>query len=453
MQMYNIFFQLQYFSHFSNHIFYLTLQKKAMAIILSNATYIDYATLLFKHSHIRVTEGNNGTIEFLNEVPHDTSDEIIDCKGKYVMHSFACGHHHAYSALARGMGAPKKSPANFYEILKYVWWTLDKCLNKDMIEVSALVTAVASAKNGVTFVIDHHASPFAVNGSLEIMAQAFEKVGVSHLLCYEISDRDGESVTQAGLKETENYLKTHQGLVGLHASFTVSNQTLKEAVSLAEKYNSGIHIHVAEDLYDQNQCLHQHGQKVVERLHKAGVLQFPKTILGHCLHIDDEERNYIAQSPAWVVQNSESNLNNNVGFFNAKGLDKNRIMLGTDGMHSDMLRSAKAAFFVGQPFDSIDYSGIYQRFTNIHRYIETNQFKGNGLNNLVVLDYDSPTAFHKDNFLGHFVFGIESRHVEHVISNGKLIVKNKKIQTIDETALLKQSQELSTVLWKKMQAL
>jgi len=424
-----------------------------MALILSNATYIDNQTLSFTKTHIRVTEGYKGKIEFLDKIPNDNHDEIIDCNSKYVMHSFACGHHHAYSALARGMGAPKITPANFYEILKYIWWTLDKCLNKDMIEVSALLTAVASAKNGVTFVIDHHASPFAVNGSLEIMANAFEKVGVSHLLCYEISDRDGEEISQAGLKETENYLKSHQGLVGLHASFTVSNQTLKQAVSLAEKYNSGIHIHVAEDLYDQKECLHQHGQKVIERLHKAGVLQFPKTILAHCLHIDDEERNYIAHSPAWVVQNTESNLNNNVGFFNAKGLDKNRIMLGTDGMHSDMLRSAKAAFFVGQPFDSIDYAGIYQRFTNVHHYIETNQFLGDGPNNLVVLDYDSPTAFNQNNFLGHFVFGIESKHVEHVISKGKLIVKNKKIQTIDETSLIKQSQELSTILWKKMQAL
>ena len=115
------------------------------------------------------------------------------------------------------MGAPKKNPENFNEILEYVWWSLDKCLDAEMIEASALYTAMASLKNGVTFVIDHHASPFAIGGSLDIIASAFEKVGASHLLCYEISDRDGTQKAQEGLMETAEYLEENQGLVGLHA--------------------------------------------------------------------------------------------------------------------------------------------------------------------------------------------------------------------------------------------
>jgi cytosine/adenosine deaminase-related metal-dependent hydrolase len=422
-----------------------------MAIILKDATYIDWQTLAFKKTHIKVEEGINGAVTFLTKNTENSEDKIIDCKGKYVTKSFACGHHHAYSALSRGMGAPKKTPENFNEILKYVWWTLDKCLDKEMIEASAYLTAMASAKNGVTFVIDHHASPFAVNDSLEIMAKAFEKVGVSHLLCYEISDRDGLDIAQSGLDETENYLKNNQGLVGLHASFTVSDDTLKKAVKLAEAYKSGIHIHVAEAQSDQNHCLKSYGKRIVQRLNDAGALQFSKTILGHCLHVSDDERTLLKKSPVWIVQNTESNLNNNVGYFNSVGLNEN-IMLGTDGMHSDMLRSAKAAFFVGQGFDNIDYSGVYKRFRNVHRYIHENNFSGDGNNNLVVLDYDSPTDFNASNFLGHFLFGIESRHVEHVISNGKLIVKNRQIQTVDEELLLKQARKLSKILWKKMQA-
>ena len=116
--------------------------------------------------------------------------------------SFAVGHHHVYSALARGMGAPKKNPENFVEILEYIWWTLDKCLDEEMIEYSALTTAIACAKAGSTFVIDHHASPFAVKNSMEIIGKAFDKVGVSHLLCYEISDRDGLEIAEQGLEET-----------------------------------------------------------------------------------------------------------------------------------------------------------------------------------------------------------------------------------------------------------
>jgi len=420
-----------------------------MAIYLKNATFIDWQTLEFKNSNIKVNQGINNGFEFINEIPLNTNEEIIDCTGKYVTKSFVCGHHHIYSALARGMGAPKKNPENFYEILKYVWWTLDKCLDKEMIEASALSTAIACAKSGTTFVIDHHASPYAVEGSLEIIAKAFEKVGISHLLCYEISDRDGLEIANKGLAETENYLKNNQGLVGLHASFTVSNETLKKAVKLSEKYNSGIHIHVAEDKYDQEHCITNYKTNVIERLNNFGVLNSSKTILGHCLHLSENEKQIIKASKVWVVQNSESNLNNNVGYFDSRGLGNN-IMLGTDGMHSDMLRSAKSAFYVGQGFDNIDYSGIYNRFRNAHKYLKLNNFSGDGDNNLVILDYDSPTEFNQNNFLGHFLFGIESKHVQHVIANGKLIVEDKKITTVNEDDILTFSRKESIKLWEKM---
>jgi cytosine/adenosine deaminase-related metal-dependent hydrolase len=424
-----------------------------MSILLKNATYIDWKTLEFSKKNILVKQKNN-VIQFIDNVSQfvkESSPEVIDCTGKLVTKSFAIGHHHAYSALSRGMGLPRKKPDNFYEILNYVWWTLDKCLDPEMIKSSALVTAIASAKAGSTFVIDHHSSPFAVKGSLETIAKAFDKVGVSHLLCYEISDRDGIKITREGLEETESYLKDHQGLVGLHASFTVSNDTLNKAVSLMDRFNSGVHIHVAEDNYDQDFSLRTYGKRVVERLNESGVLRSSKTILGHCLHLDENEKDIVRNSPCWVVQNTESNLNNNVGNFNSEHLGSN-IMIGTDGLHSDMLQSAKAAFFVGQEFDNINYDSVYQRFRNIHRYINENNFFGDDENNLVVLDYDSPTEINQDNFFGHLIFGICSRHVCHVISNGKLIVKNRQIETVNETELLQESKELANRLWKKMQS-
>lgn len=224
-----------------------------------------------------------------------------------------------------------------------------------MVYYSGIATALACAKNGSdTFVIDHHASPYSVKDSLNLLKQAFEKVGISHLLCYEISDRDGEAIARQGLETTEDYLKNSPGLVGLHASFTVGNQTLSEAVNIASRNNSGIHVHVAEDLADQKHSIEHYGKRVVERFADAGALQFPKTILAHCLHLDEHEKGLVKGSPVWVVQNNESNLNNSVGYFNSEGLGS-RIMLGTDGMHSDMLKSAKSAFFTGHNFDSIDY--------------------------------------------------------------------------------------------------
>ena len=422
-----------------------------MSILLKNAQYIDWKSLEFKTTNILVEEGLDGKIQFFgNKIPDRVIHESIDCKGKIVTKSFAVGHHHVYSALARGMGAPKKNPENFYEILKYVWWTLDKALDKEAVEASALATAVACAKAGSTFVIDHHASPNFIEGSLETIARAFDKVGVSHLLCYEITDRDGMEKAEQGLDETENYLKNHQGLVGLHASFTVGDQSMKRAADLMKKYDSGFHIHVAEDNYDQEHAINHYGKRVVQRLDDYGVLESSKTILGHCLHLSDDERKIIRNSKATVVENAESNLNNAVGFFNGAGLGDN-IMLGTDGMHSNMIRSAQQAFFTGQTHDNIDYPGVYQRFREVHHYLEKNHFKGDGDNNLVILDYQSPTPINRDNFLGHFVFGFNSADVQHVISNGRLIVKDRKMQTIDEDEVYAFAQEQAVKLWERMQ--
>jgi cytosine/adenosine deaminase-related metal-dependent hydrolase len=419
-------------------------------IYLKNCTYIDYKTLKFKNTDILVECGIKGKIHFYKEKPKNIQiSENIDCKGQFVTHSFANGHHHVYSALARGMGAPRKSPENFYEVLQYIWWTLDKCLDKDMIKASALATAIACAKSGVCFVIDHHASPNSIKNSLQTIADAFEEVGISHLLCYEITDRDGIALAEKGLNETESYLRTHQGLVGLHASFTVGNDTLKTAVDLAKKYNSGIHIHVAEDDYDQKHCRETYNKSVTERLYEYGVFQFDKTILGHCLYLHENEKKIIAESKSWVVQNMESNLNNRVGYFNGSGLGK-RIMLGTDGMHSDMLQSSKAVFFSGMGHEYNSPAATYERFRNVHNYISKNNLNGDGANNLVILNYDSPTEITEDNFLGHFVYGINSTHVQHVISNGHLIVKNKVLTTVNEEEILNFTRKEGKKLWEKM---
>lgn len=417
-----------------------------MAILLKNATYIEWQTLEFRKTNILVKPGK---VDFFDPASIPTGvDEVIDCTGKLVTKSFVVGHHHAYSALSRGMNPPRKTPTNFYEILKYVWWTLDKCLSTEMVEYSGLVTAMACAKAGATFAIDHHASPNAVSNSLSTLASAFEKVGVNHLLCYEISDRDGELIAQQGLEETDRYLDKHQGLVGLHASFTLGDKTLTSAAELMRRHQSGIHIHVAEGLYDQEHCCQNHDQSVIERLNSFGLLSSSKSILVHCLHLSGNERDIIASSPCWVVQNTDSNLNNNVGYFNSKGLGNN-LMLGTDGMHSDMLQSMKSAYFVGQNFDPMSPMQAYSRLRNAHRYLSSNNFSGDDESNLLVIDYNSPTPVTPDNFAAHLVFGINSSHIRDVISNGKLIVKNHRLTLVDEEALLIESRKIAAYLWKR----
>jgi len=421
-------------------------------MLLENIQYIDWKTFEISKGNLFVPDGINKPIYFLNPIETallPTDYPRIQCEGKFAIKSFVNAHHHAYSALAPGMPLPKIAPQNFHEILQKIWWKLDKALNKEMIEISAAVTAISSAKNGVSFIIDHHASPNSVNGSLQTMANQFDRIGLNHLLCYEISDRDGINIRDEGLNETEEYLQQNQALVGLHAAFTLSDDSLKKARDLAEKYNSGIHIHVAEDAYDQQFNIDKFGKRVVNRLADFGLLDFDKTILAHCIHIDENERKLIAESKAWVVQNPESNLNNQVGFYNSNFLDT-KSMLGTDGMHSNMIRSTQSAYFAGLGKDSIDVPKAYQRLRNVHNYLSNNNFAGDGDNNLTIFDYNSPTPLDSSNFLGHFFYAFENRQIDSLIVNGKFVMKDKVLQNIDEDLVMKEARKLALNLWKKL---
>ena len=360
-----------------------------MSLLLQGARFVDPTTLEIQDGDLLVEEGT----------PDADGDAatVLDCRGRLVTHSFAIAHHHIYSALARGMPPPAKPPRSFVEVLERIWWKLDRQLDEDMIRASAAVAAVEAARCGVTFVVDHHSSPEAAPGSLHIIAEELERVGLGHLLCYELSDRDGPERLREGIAETERYLSKRQGLVGLHASFTVSDDLLHEAVALAKSHRTGVHVHVAEAVSDQEHCLEHHGCRVVERFAGAGALASGATLLAHCLHLDEGERSLVADSEAWVVQNTESNQNNAVGSFDPRGLG-DRIAIGTDGMHGDALASARAAFLAGQTTGGLSPLDAYRRLRRVHDYVEQNGFVGDGPSNLVVLRYDEPTPVTEDNW-------------------------------------------------------
>ncbi len=416
-------------------------------LYLKDADFIDWKTLRMRRGHMLVEPGPWGGARFVKRIP--AKAKALDCSGKLVTKSFVVGHHHIYSALARGMPAPRKSPKNFLEILKYVWWNLDKKLDQDMIIASALSAAAEAAKCGATFIIDHHASPNSAPGSLHIIAQAFELAGLGHLLCYELSDRDGAARAAQGLEETERYLEKRQGLVGLHASFTVGDKLLARASDLAKRCRTGFHVHVAEDEADQAHCRRTHRRRVLERFSKAGVLDSPRTLLAHGLHLNPTERRIFRDSRAWLVHNPESNQNNNVGLFDPRGLG-DRVMLGSDGMHGDMLQSARAAFLGGQASGGLSPMAAYRRLRRAHEYLSRNGFAGDAGNNLVVLDYRPPTPVSSKNWPGHVVYGLSSAHICHVISQGRLIVKRGTLTTLNEDKLLEFSRRQAERLWRRL---
>lgn len=376
---------------------------------------------------------------------------VIDGRGGLAMPGLVCAHHHAYSALARGMPAPPRTPRDFAEILALVWWRLDRALDHDLVRASALAAAIDAVRCGVTCVVDHHASPHAIPGCLDVIADAFDEVGLAHVLCLELSDRDGPDAAAAGLAETARYLAAGRpALVGLHASFTVGDQLLAAAVDLARGHDTGLHLHVAEDRVDQDRCLADHGCRVVERLARAGALDLPGTLLVHGLHLDDAERAAVRASGAWVVQNPESNQNNAVGRFRWEGIDPARVLVGTDGLHGDMLRSARAAFLAGQQ-EGVEPARAWGLLGRNRAYVAAHHPAAARPDDLVLFDYRPPTPLTAANLAGHAMFGLDARHVRTVIAGGEVVLDGGRLTRIDEAATLEFCREQARRLWRRLQ--
>lgn len=418
-------------------------------IHLKNGTYIDWESLDFTTTDLWVEEGVQGRIHFTQPELLPAGMQTIDCHGMFITRALANAHHHIYSALARGMPQPRQTPTNFHEKLQYVWWKLDFALDEEMIRASALASALAAAKSGCAFIIDHHSSPAHTRGSLDIIARALEEAGTGHLLAYEITDRNGHKKALEALEETDSYLSGNQGLVGLHASFTVEDETLKKALEIAQKHQTGIHAHLAEDPVDQEYCLEMYQKRVVQRYADMGFLEPKANIFVHGIHLDSQERKLLKNSDAHIAVNYDSNLNNKVGIFTGKGLS-DHIMLGTDGMHSDMLASSRTAWFTGMNNEKLTPHTVYSRLRQVHHYLKRHNFSGDGENNLMILDYDSPTPVTQANFLGHFFYGLSSAHVKHMISQGRMVLKDRQHLLLDEDTILQEAQKQARRLWERL---
>jgi cytosine/adenosine deaminase-related metal-dependent hydrolase len=245
-----------------------------------------------------------------------------------------CAHHHLYSALARGMPAPPRTPHSFPEILELIWWRLDSALDLEMIRWSAMLGALEALSCGTTAIIDHHESPNAIEGSLEVVAAACAEVGVRVVCAYGVTDRHGPDGARRGLEENRRFLAGGgRGLVGIHAAFTCSEETLEAAAALAAEFGVGVHVHVAEDAVDRD---------AASRLR---MLSAPDWILAHGVHLETA-----SGLQGTVVHNPRSNLNNAVGYARPSRFDQ-PVALGTDGIGGDMLEEFRLAYALDRASD------------------------------------------------------------------------------------------------------
>ncbi|MGD9580365.1 MAG: putative aminohydrolase SsnA [Vampirovibrionia bacterium] len=401
----------------------------------------------------------------INEIAKDI--KVVDAKGKLIMPGMINTHMHLYSTFARGISLSGPPARNFAEVLDKLWWRLDKTLNEEDVYYSALIPLIGCIKSGTTTVIDHHASPFSLKGSLNQIAKAYKHLGLRGALAYEISNRDGDEIANIGIEENVNFIESNldntmlKGLIGLHAMFTLSDETLELISKEADRLKAGVHIHVAEDRYDKDYNIAHYGLSPVQRLNKYGLAK-DNSIFVHCVHIDDADMEIIKSTNTMVVHNPQSNMNNAVGCCRILDLLKQGILLGlgTDGMTFNMFEELGIANVIHkhvQQNSNVGWCEIEQMVTKNNPTIASRLFgktigaieKG-ALADIIVVDYDPPTPLCAGNFWGHMLFGINKTKVLTTIVNGNVLMQDG-ILTIgdEETAINKKSRELSKKFWDR----
>lgn len=441
---------------------------------------IGNATVLTLGENHRVIE--NGAVAFDEKKIHaiGTTEEIRqrypkaklkNVKGRLLMPGIVNTHMHLYSTFARGIALKDAPPTNFVQILERLWWRLDKALTKEDLYLTALIPLLDAVRNGVTTLIDHHASPNCITGSLDVLRDAFRKCGLRGSLCYEISDRDGFEKCDEAFRENANFIRGLKleseadisAMIGLHASFTLSDTSLERAAELMKALQTGVHIHVAEDKADNEDAVNRGYRSVVDRLHRFE-LTGPDSIFVHGVNCDAHDIQTLGLTKTNVIHNPRSNMNNAVGCAPLEKMleEKINVSFGTDGMSASPLEDLVVANMLhkhqaGDPRKI--YGEAWRMFAVNGPRLASKLFKKKvgtleegASPDLVVWDYVPPTPVTAANTYGHLTFGLPFSRVQTTICQGKTLMDDGVLTFLEEgeeEELCAKSRELASSLWER----
>lgn len=394
--------------------------------------------------------------------------EFLDARGGVIMPGLINAHTHIYSALARGLSLRGYHPATFRQVLEGMWWTIDRKLDADATRKSAVATILDCLRMGVTTIFDHHASYGEIPGSLFAIAEEARRLGMRCCLCYEVSDRDGAQKCAEAIRENGEFARYAakdpsdmvKAMFGLHAPFTLSDATLDRCVRENDGV-TGFHVHVSEGMDDVYDSLRNHGRRPVQRLQDHGILG-PKTIAGHCIHVNPAEMEILCQTETMVVNNPQSNMSNAVGVspvlqLLAKGV---LVGLGTDAYTHDMLESAKAALCVQRLnacLPDVAFGETAQMLFVNNARIAARYFqkplgvlRPGAAADVIVMDYKPYTPFDAHNVDGHMLFGMSGRQCRTTVVNGKVLYRDGAFTLVDEEAESAAICETAQALWGRL---
>ena len=411
---------------------------------------------------IRMDPKSGTILEAGPDVTPRELDMTVALPGHLVTPGWVVGHTHLYSALARGMPAPRKTPSNFLETLQYLWWVLDRALDLETVYASGIAGLLSATRAGVTGVIDHHASPNCIPQSLSRLQKAFEETGLRGLLCYEVTDRNSPTEGSVGIAENCRFAAETarhplvRGCMGAHASFTITDPTFDELARVCMDDGLPLHIHLLEDAADRTISVERFGADPVTRLQRRGLLR-PIDILAHGVHLTPTELDLLADANVTLVHNPRSNMNNRVG---RACIQRGRWQLGTDGIDNDIISEARTAFFRGREDNPpIHFPVPMQMMREAQKTLGQafglvlDEIRPEAGADLTILRYEEPTPLGAENFAGHLYFGLDTWAVVGTVVRGRFVLRDNRIVSCDETALMEVARTAARKMSRNMEVL
>ncbi|HDQ14228.1 MAG TPA: putative aminohydrolase SsnA [Sediminispirochaeta sp.] len=395
--------------------------------------------------------------------------KVIDGSGKIVFPGLVCSHHHYYSGLARGIMANVGPTPDFVSVLRNLWWKLDRGLDEETLYYSSIINSIEAIKSGTTAVIDHHASPNYIRGSLGTVKQSFVETGLRGMTCYEVTDRNGREGMLEGIEENRAFAEEAErekrsgerhlveAAIGGHAPFTIPDEGLKAIADLVESSGRGFHVHVAEGKYDVSYSHLHYNRDIMSRLDDFGLLN-DKSLFVHGVHLSAEDVEKVNGADAFLIHNPKSNMNNGVGY-NHRLPEYRNVAIGTDGIGANMFEEYKFAFFKHMDaHGSLGPDAYLQYLYNGNRILERyfgeqfGKLEAGYKADLVISDYQAPTPLEAENLAGHLAFGISSTDVRTVIIDGELVYEDREFP-FDAREIFQQSQNAARKLWNNINKL
>jgi 5-methylthioadenosine/S-adenosylhomocysteine deaminase len=382
------------------------------------------------------------------------SRRTFDARNKLVLPGFINGHTHVPMTLFRGLHDDVTLNDWLY---KYIFPAEAKNVNEDFVRWGTRLAAAEQIRSGVTTFADMYYFEDAV--AEETKAAGMRGVLGETFIDFPAPDNKSNA---AMLAYTEKFLKKWQGDPLIHAApaphsiYTCSKKTLQDAAALARKYHAPILIHLSEMKKENDDSLKNNGATPAQYLDRLGVLG-PDVVAAHCIFVDEADRRILAQRNVGCVHNPSSNMMLASGVapvpeMRAAGI---AVGLGTDGpagsnndldLMEEIDLAAKLAKITKMSPLALNAQAVVEMATiegarALHMEKEIGSLEKGKKADLILIGLDEPNAVPMYDVYAQIAYSLKASDVETVIIGGRVVMRERKLLTVDEEAAIAKARE------------